>query len=84
MTWIKNVYNQKDHITETYFYYEKDGEKGWKIFKDLTDLEESGGLLPAAIYYNKKGFDPQVHYSSSEENSFALDPSGLSQSPSYN
>lgn len=83
MTWIKNVYNQKDHITETYFYYEKDGEKGWKIFKDLTDLEESGGLLPAAIYYNKKGFDPQVHYSSSEENSFTLNPSGLSQSPSY-
>lgn len=84
MTWIKNVYNQKDHITETYFYYEKDGEKGWKIFRDLTDLEESGGLLPAAIYYNKKGFNPEKHYYSSESNSFALDPSGLSQSPSYN
>lgn len=105
MTWIKNVYNQKDHIIETYFYYEKeipilkeDGNvekdengkdkteivKGWKLFTDLTDLEESGGLLPAAIYYNKKGFNPQIHYSSSEDNSFHIDPSGISQSPSYN
>lgn len=76
-TWIRKVYNKEtDKITM--YYYTTAGT--WRQFATLDEIGENG-RLPAAIYYNKAGFNPKARYISSLKDKFTIDTTGYSQSP---
>lgn len=79
-TWIREVYN-KDTDKSTSYYYSI--ENKWVEFNPVTDdiAKESKAHLPAAIYYNKAGFDAQNRYISTLDNSINILPTGRSQTP---
>lgn len=43
--------------------------------------KQEDSQLPAAIYYNKAGFNSKTHYESSIENNFQMSPTGYSEKP---
>lgn len=96
MTWIQSFYN-KDKDANFYYYYGTDGE--WHFLNSYTEdqkepnfenivkevQQKENGLLPAAIYYNKAGFNPAKHYSSDITDRLQINPTGYSQKPlTYN
>lgn len=86
-TWIKTVYDKDRDVTEKYYYCETENEDGtilsyWEKFESLDKIGEEG-KLPAAIYYNKAGFNPEVHYHSSITDNLSISPTGYSQTPIY-
>lgn len=52
-------------------------------FADVVDYVKTkdDSQLPAAIYYNKAGFNPAVHFSSSANDKVQMTPTGYSQQP---
>ena len=52
-------------------------------FADVVDYVKTkeDSQLPAAIYYNKAGFNPAVHFSSSVADKVQMTPTGYSQQP---
>ena len=79
-TWIREIYN-KDTDTVSKYYLTKN--KVWKEFSALDEIGDDG-KLPAAIYFNKAGFDPQNRYHSSGDDIFSLSSTGYSQTPDEN
>ena len=77
-TWIRQIYDNTSKITKNYYLTENNG---WREFNFLDDIEANGdGNLPAAIYYNKAGFNASNRYHSNLKDSFTIEPTGYSQS----
>ena len=77
-TWIRQIYDNTSKITKNYYLTENNG---WREFNFLDDIEANGdGKLPAAIYYNKAGFNASNRYHSNLKDSFTIEPTGYSQS----
>ena len=79
-TWIRKVYDKETDRINTY-YYTKAGS--WKRISSLKDIGEDG-YLPAAVYFNKDGFNSAVRYHSSLEDKVGIDMTGYSQTPDAN
>ena len=76
-TWIRQIYDKNTDKTTSY-YFTKD--KKWKQFTNVSQIGDDG-KLPAAIYYNKAGFNPVSRYHSTIEDKFSIEPTGYSQTP---
>ena len=77
-TWIRQIYDNTSKTTKNYYLTENNG---WRKFNSLDDIEANGdGKLPAAIYYNKAGFDASNRYHSNLKDNFTIEPTGYSQS----
>lgn len=74
-TWIRELYNITTGKSDKY-YLTVSGE--WKKFDSLAEIGDDG-KIPAAIYYNKAGFDPKVRYKSSLNDSLKIGTTGYSQ-----
>ena len=74
-TWIRELYNINTGQSDKY-YLTASGE--WKQFDDLAEIGDDG-KIPAAIYYNKAGFDSKVRYRSSLNDSLNIGTTGYSQ-----
>ena len=75
-TWIRELYNITTGRSDKY-YLTTSGE--WKKFDSLAEIGDDG-KIPAAIYYNKAGFDSKVRYKSSLNDSLKIGTTGYSQS----
>lgn len=76
-TWIKEYYDKKTNEVKLYYYTKN---KTWKRISSLNQIGEDG-KLPAAVYYNKAGFDAKKRYHSSLVNNIKLDMTGYSTEP---
>lgn len=93
-TWISSIYN-KDLDLHQYYYFGTDSE--WHLAKVKTNTNEpirfddvlkfvqtqKDSQIPAAIYYNKAGFNPKVHFRSSASDNLQMTPTGFSQKPAF-
>ena len=91
-TWIQPVYNKQLKLHQ-YYYYGTD--KTWHLvkmnnkkdevvsFNDIVKFvnEQKDSQLPAAIYYNRAGFNAGTHFRSSLEDKLTMAPTGFSQTP---
>lgn len=76
-TWIKEYYDKATDKIKLYYYTKN---KTWKQISSLNQIGEDG-KLPAAVYYNKAGFDAKKRYHSSLSNDIKLDMTGYSTIP---
>lgn len=79
-TWIKEYYDKATDKVKLYYYTKN---KTWKQISSLNQIGEDG-KLPAAVYYNKAGFDAKKRYHSSLSNDIKLDMTGYSTIPDEN
>lgn len=89
-TWIQTVYNKELGLNQ-YYYYNIDNE--WKLIEtekegqiDFSSIvkfieEKEDAQLPAAIYYNRAGFNSNTHFKSSIEDRLQMTATGYSATP---